>query len=82
MSAYYFGESADLTAEQIKQRDRKFKLYEEYGIPCGIFDGTPEVNLHSIQKRFRQKESKNTNHARQRNTRRLKRKTSTTQKRG
>ena len=35
-----FGREIVLTDEQQAQQKRKFDLYDEYGIPYGIFDGT------------------------------------------
>jgi len=40
MTVYYpFGQPIIPTPEQGEQEERKFALYDTYGIPYGIFDG-------------------------------------------
>jgi len=50
LAQHNFVGEAELTNEQYEQRNKKFKLYEKYGIPYGTFDGTPEIDIQSFQK--------------------------------
>lgn len=45
-----FGIKLSPTPEQIEQQNRKFRTFEYYGIPYGIFDGSDKGEGHKTQR--------------------------------
>lgn len=37
-----FGEVKLMSAAELEEREKRFRLYEKYGIPYGVFDGEEE----------------------------------------